>query len=104
MKENVPEVEDQAEDAEKEQEVEEDEDKVEATPGDDLDVKSMKVNELREELTARGLNSKGLKSQLQERLQEALENEKGKENNAEKAMETEQVILQKNKTEKTFTL
>ena len=95
MKENVLEGEDQAEDTEKEQEVEEDEEKEETTPSDDLDVKSMKVNELREELTARGLDSKGLKSKLQERLQEALENEKGKENDSERAMETEQVILQK---------
>ena len=78
-----------------EAEVEGDDEKVVATPGEDLDVKAMKVNELREELTARGLNSKGLKSQLQERLQEALENEsvKEKENNTEEAVEMEQVLL-----------
>jgi len=61
-----------------------------ATPGDDLDVKAMKVNELREELTARGLNSKGIKKQLVERLQKALEEEKEKEEDTEETMETEQ--------------
>ena len=47
----------------------------EPAPGNDLDVKSMKVNELRSELDARGLNTKGLKPQLAERLQEALDQE-----------------------------
>ena len=51
------------------------EEKPEPTPGSDLDVKSMKVNELRSELEARGLNTKGLKSQLAARLQEALDKE-----------------------------
>ncbi len=46
-----------------------------ATPWQELDVKSMKVNELREELEARGLNSKGLKSQLAGRLQKAVKEE-----------------------------
>lgn len=49
------------------------------TPWKDLDVKSMKVAELRSELVARGLNSKGLKSQLVVRLQQDVEKEKEKE-------------------------
>ena len=36
----------------------------EPTPWQQLDVKTLKVTDLREELEARGLNSKGLKSQL----------------------------------------
>ena len=66
-----------------------DEDKVAPTPGENLDVKSMKVNELKEELAARGLNAKGLKAALVERLQEAIENETDKVDT--EAMETEQV-------------
>ena len=71
---------------------EQDEAQIPATDGDaDLDVKTMKVNELREELAARGLNSKGLKSQLVERLQKALEDEKTNlktSEESEEAMET----------------
>ena len=67
-----------------------DEDKVAPTPGEDLDVKSMKVNELKEELAARGLNAKGLKAALVERLQEAIENETTDKGDTE-AMDTEQV-------------
>ncbi len=36
----------------------------EPTPWQELDIKTLKVTDLREELQARGLNSKGLKSQL----------------------------------------
>ena len=67
-----------------------DEDKVAPTPGENLDVKSMKVNELKEELAARGLNAKGLKAALVERLQEAIENETTDKGDTE-AMDTEQV-------------
>ena len=61
----------------------EEESKVEPTPWQDLDVKSMKVNELRQELEARGLNSKGLKSQLAGRLQKAVKDEKEKSESEE---------------------
>ena len=44
-----------------------------------LDIKAMKVNELRSELDARCLNSKGLKAQLVARLQEAIQNEQEEE-------------------------
>eukprot|EP00096_Caligus_rogercresseyi_P016684 TRINITY_DN948_c0_g3_i2.p1 TRINITY_DN948_c0_g3~~TRINITY_DN948_c0_g3_i2.p1 ORF type:complete len:1140 (-),score=383.85 TRINITY_DN948_c0_g3_i2:278-3697(-) len=49
----------------------------------DLDPKSMKVNDLRSELTARGLSSKGLKSQLVGRLTKELKQEQNKEENKE---------------------
>ena len=68
---------------------EQDEAQIPATDGDaDLDVKTMKVNELREELAARGLNSKGLKSQLVERLQKALEDGKTNLKTSEESEET----------------
>merc|ERR1719266_1991241 len=79
----------EAEDQDPEADENEDEDKVAATPGEDLDVKSMKVNELKEELAARGLNAKGLKAALVERLQEAIENETTDKGDTE-AMDTEQ--------------
>lgn len=54
----------------------------------------MKVTELREELEARGLNTKGLKVQLQERLQESIDQEKENESskmdvNEEASQDTE---------------
>lgn len=49
------------------------------TPWRELDVKSMKVNELREELEARGLNAKGLKSQLATRLTKDIKAEQERE-------------------------
>ncbi|XP_066303450.1 cell division cycle and apoptosis regulator protein 1-like isoform X2 [Branchiostoma lanceolatum] len=51
----------------------------------ELDPKTMKVNELRAELEARGLNSKGLKSQLIARLTKALKQEVEKEEEEKEA-------------------
>jgi hypothetical protein len=51
------------------------EEKREPTSWQDLDIKAMKVTELRNELEARGLNSKGLKTQLAGRLQKAVKQE-----------------------------
>eukprot|EP00058_Branchiostoma_floridae_P016429 XP_002601917.1 hypothetical protein BRAFLDRAFT_124590 [Branchiostoma floridae] len=51
----------------------------------ELDPKTMKVNELRAELEARGLNSKGLKSQLIARLTKALKMEVEKEEEEKEA-------------------
>merc|ERR1712080_211592 len=49
----------------------------------ELDPKNMKVNELREQLNARSISSKGLKSQLLARLIKALEKEQEKEEKGE---------------------
>ena len=49
------------------------------TPHQDLDIKAMKVVELRQELEARGLDTAGLKAILADRLQKAIEDEKDKE-------------------------
>ena len=52
----------------------------EPTSWKQLDIKSMKVSELRAELDARNINSKGLKAQLVARLQEAAQKEQEKQN------------------------
>ncbi len=70
------------------------------TPWSDLDVKSMKVNELREELDARGLNSKGLKSQLAGRLQKALKEEQEAAAEAEAAKEQSEAAAAAEEEEK----
>lgn len=53
-----------------------DEIKTEPTHYSKLDVKKMKVDELRNELEARGLDTKGLKAQLSVRLTKAIQKEK----------------------------
>lgn len=52
------------------------ESKLEPTHWAELDLKKMKVDELRHELMARDLDTRGLKSRLVTRLQEALDTEK----------------------------
>lgn len=52
------------------------ESKLEPTHYSKLDVKKMKVDELRTELMARDLDTRGLKNQLISRLKDALDNEK----------------------------
>ncbi|XP_056647234.1 cell division cycle and apoptosis regulator protein 1-like [Diorhabda sublineata] len=69
-------------------------DKIEPTHYSQLDPKSMVVNDLRNELKARNINSKGLKSQLVAKLTKALkaEAEKNEDNDKEvkeKEVETE---------------
>uniref|UniRef100_A0A915DQP5 SAP domain-containing protein n=1 Tax=Ditylenchus dipsaci TaxID=166011 RepID=A0A915DQP5_9BILA len=55
-----------------------------------LNVKTMKVAELREELDARGIDSKGVKNTLCQRLQEALDKERLRMEPAEAAKPAEQ--------------
>merc|ERR1719394_372826 len=85
------------------QENEEQQDSTEPTSWRLLDIKSMKVNELRTELDARGMNSKGLKAQLVSRLQEAVEKEEleemSKANENKKESEDAEVPDQKNNEE-----
>merc|ERR1712098_969695 len=61
----------------------------EATHWSQLDTKAMKVAELRSELTARGQNSKGIKTQLAAKLQQCLDEEKEKEAAENKEKEKE---------------
>lgn len=63
----------------------------EPTSGKLLDIKTMKVNELRTELDARGLNSKGLKAQLVARLQETVEKEEAEINKDKEENKEEEV-------------
>merc|ERR1712061_137485 len=79
----------------------EDENSTEPTSWKLLDIKGMKVNELRIELDSRGLNSKGLKAQLITRLQEALDKEEEDEStkvddekDTEEAHESESVQME----------
>ena len=78
-----------------------DENSTEPTSWKLLDIKGMKVNELRIELDSRGLNSKGLKAQLITRLQEALDKEEEAEttkvdieNDAEETPESASVQME----------
>ncbi|XP_044575760.1 cell division cycle and apoptosis regulator protein 1-like isoform X2 [Cotesia glomerata] len=59
----------------------------------ELDPKSMNVNELRQELAARNLNSKGLKSQLQARLVKAVKSEQAKEEGRQDEVEEEEEVV-----------
>jgi len=56
--------------------------KADPTPWKELDPKTMKVNDLKGELEARGQSSKGLKSQLQARLQKCIQTEEEEEKKA----------------------
>ncbi|XP_063966780.1 cell division cycle and apoptosis regulator protein 1-like isoform X1 [Lytechinus pictus] len=75
----------------KEEEEDETEEPEQQTPTNwkELDPKNMKVNELRQELEIRGLNSKGLKSQLIARLTKMLKSEQEMEDAEPAAMETD---------------
>ncbi len=56
------------------------ESKLQPTHWSEMDLKKLKVDELRTELMARDLDTRGLKGRLIARLQEALDAEKVKEN------------------------
>uniref|UniRef100_A0A914ZV91 SAP domain-containing protein n=1 Tax=Parascaris univalens TaxID=6257 RepID=A0A914ZV91_PARUN len=88
------------------QEDDDDEDDLTPTHWSKLDIKTMKVAELRQELMARDLETKGVKSVLCVRLQEALNQEKAKEEGtmeekveSEKAAAAEQLKETKELTE-----
>lgn len=59
------------------------EEKIQPTHYSELDVKTMNVTDLRNELKARNLNSKGLKSQLAARLSKVLKTEAAEKNDVE---------------------
>ncbi|XP_040583991.1 cell division cycle and apoptosis regulator protein 1 isoform X2 [Lepeophtheirus salmonis] len=61
----------------------------------DLDPKTMKVNDLRSELNARGLSTKGLKSQLVGRLTKELKQEQEKDDNDSTEKVSHSEILEK---------
>merc|ERR1711974_5649 len=64
-----------------------------------LDPKTMKVNEMREQLNARGINSKGLKSQLLARLIKCLENGDEKEKGDQEGEIAEKEIAEEEASE-----
>ncbi|MFH4978112.1 hypothetical protein AB6A40_004821 [Gnathostoma spinigerum] len=74
------------------EEEDDDEDDLTPTYWKQLDIKVMKVAELRQELMARDLETKGVKSVLCARLQEALDKERAKEENKTEEKEEEQKI------------
>ena len=63
------------------EEVSDESEKKTPTPYQELDIKSLRVLELRQELDARGLNTTGLKKDLVDRLQKAVQEEQEKEEN-----------------------
>uniref|UniRef100_A0A915PP47 SAP domain-containing protein n=1 Tax=Setaria digitata TaxID=48799 RepID=A0A915PP47_9BILA len=93
-------------DANKEQvqevEEEDDEDLI-PTHWSKLDIKTMKVAELRQELMARDLETKGVKSVLYARLQEALDQEKAKDEDKDDKVETVKPKEEEKKEEKELT-
>ncbi|XP_031629279.1 cell division cycle and apoptosis regulator protein 1-like isoform X2 [Contarinia nasturtii] len=62
--------------------------KIEATHFSDLDVKTMKIQDLRDQLDARGISSKGLKPQLVARLSKTLKSEETESISAENQNES----------------
>ncbi|VDN01647.1 unnamed protein product [Thelazia callipaeda] len=81
------------------QELEEDDDEdLNPTHWSKLDIKTMKVAELRQELMARDLETKGIKSVLYARLQEAIDREKAEEEGRENK-DDESVLKQEEKRE-----
>merc|ERR1712129_444611 len=75
------------------------ESKLEATHWAELDLKKMKVDELRHELMARDLDTRGLKSRLIVRLQDALDCEKEKDETNKQNENTEEMATEETKQE-----